>query len=103
MFDHAQGITIGETTVIGDNCSIFHNVYLGGQGKGDRHPKIGNNVLIGAQACIIGNIKIGNNAKIATNSVVKEDVPDNVTVGGVPARIMGRKNKKMGNQTQAKL
>ena len=84
--------------MIGNNCSIFHNVYLGGRGEGDRHPKIGNNVVIGAQSVICGNIKVGDNSKIAANSVILEDVPSNVTMAGNPARIMGGKDKKSNSQ-----
>ena len=71
MFDHAQGIVVGETAVIGDGCSIFHNVSLLGTGTkgGDRHPKLGKNVLIGAGAVIVGNISIGDNTKVAAGSV----------------------------------
>ena len=93
MFDHAYGIVVGETSVIGDNCTIFHNVYLGGKGSGDRHPKIGNNVVVGAQSVICGNLKIGDNSKIAANSVILEDVPPNTTMAGNPARVMGKKTK----------
>jgi len=72
MFDHASGIVIGETAVVGDFCSLFHNVTLGGTGKisGDRHPKIGNHVTIGAGSNVLGNIKIGDGAKIGAGSVV---------------------------------
>ena len=72
MLDHATGIVIGETAVIGDNCSLLHGVTLGGTGneKGDRHPKIGRGVMIGAGAKILGNIKVGDCARIAAGSVV---------------------------------
>ncbi|MEQ1717612.1 MAG: serine O-acetyltransferase [Hyphomicrobium sp.] len=91
MFDHATGLVIGETAVVGDNCSFLHAVTLGGSGKqtGDRHPKIGNNVMIGAGAKILGNIKVGNCSRVAAGSVVLADVPPNTTVAGVPARIVG--------------
>lgn len=91
MLDHATGIIIGETAVVGDNCSLLHAVTLGGSGKeaGDRHPKIGNNVLIGAGAKVLGNIKIGCCSRIAAGSVVLADVPHEVTVAGVPARVVG--------------
>lgn len=89
LFDHASGIVIGETAVVGDNCTLFHNVTLGGTGKisGDRHPKLGNSVIIGAGSCILGNIKIGNDVKIGCGSVVLKDVPDGVTVCGIAAKI----------------
>jgi serine O-acetyltransferase len=91
MLDHATGFVAGETAVIGDNCSILQGVTLGGTGKADedRHPKIGNGVLIGAGAKVIGNIRIGDFARIGAGSVVIKDVPDRVTVVGVPARIVG--------------
>jgi serine O-acetyltransferase len=91
MLDHATGIVFGETAVVGDNCSILHNVTLGGSGKekGDRHPKIGDNVMIGAGAKVLGNITVGNCCRIAAGSVVLQDVPPQTTVAGVPARVVG--------------
>ena len=91
MLDHATGVVIGETAVIGDNCSLLHAVTLGGSGKetGDRHPKIADNVLIGAGAKVLGIIKVGHCSRIAAGSVVLSDVPANVTVAGVPAKIVG--------------
>jgi len=91
MLDHATGFVVGETAVVGDNCSFLHAVTLGGSGKetGDRHPKIGDNVLVGAGAKILGNIKIGACSRIAAGSVVLSEVPPNVTVAGVPAKIVG--------------
>lgn len=91
MLDHATGVVIGETAVVGDNCSFLHAVTLGGSGKetGDRHPKIGSGVLIGAGAKVLGNIHVGNCSKIAAGSVVLTDVPPNMTAAGVPARIVG--------------
>jgi len=92
MLDHATGLVIGETAVVGDNVSILQSVTLGGTGKedGDRHPKVGNGVLISAGAKILGNIKIGDGAKVGAGSVVLMDVPPHVTVAGVPAKIVGR-------------
>ena len=91
MLDHGTGIVIGETAVIGDNCSILQSVTLGGNGKetGDRHPKIGKNVLLAAGAKVLGNITVGDCSKVAAGSVVLNDVPANKTVAGVPARIVG--------------
>jgi serine O-acetyltransferase len=91
MLDHGTGIVIGETTVVGDYCSILQNVTLGGNGKetGDRHPKIGKNVLLAAGAKVLGNIRVGDCSKVAAGSVVLQDVPANKTVAGVPARIVG--------------
>ena len=84
MFDHATGIVIGETAVIGDNCSMLHGVTLGGSGndRGDRHPKIGRGVMIGAGAKILGNIKIGDCVRVAAGSVVLNDVPAAAHRGG---------------------
>jgi serine O-acetyltransferase len=94
LFDHATGIVVGETAVIGNDVSILHGVTLGGTGKahGDRHPKIGDGVLIGAGTCILGNIKIGDGAKIGAGSVVIKDVPARTTVVGNPAKLVGGKN-----------
>ncbi|OLP60035.1 serine O-acetyltransferase [Xaviernesmea oryzae] len=91
FLDHATGLVVGETAVIGDNVSILHGVTLGGTGKegSDRHPKIGNGVLIGAGAKILGNIEIGHCSRVAAGSVVLKPVPPNSTVAGVPARVVG--------------
>lgn len=92
MLDHATGVVVGETAVIGDNVSILHSVTLGGTGieSGDRHPKVKSGVLIAAGAKILGNIEIGQGAKIGAGSLVLESVPPNTTVVGVPAKIVGR-------------
>lgn len=92
MLDHATGLVIGETAVVGNNVSILQSVTLGGTGKdeGDRHPKIGDGVLISAGAKILGNIRVGEGAKVGAGSVVLEDVPPHTTVAGVPARVVGR-------------
>lgn len=91
MIDHATGVVIGETAVVGDDVSMLHGVTLGGTGKesGDRHPKIGASVLIGAGASVLGAIEIGACSRIAAGSVVLKDVPMCKTVAGVPARIVG--------------
>ena len=91
MLDHASGITIGETAIVGDDCSLLHGVTLGGTGKevGDRHPKIGRGVLLSVGAKVLGNITVGDEAKVAAGSVVLKDVPSRCTVAGVPARIVG--------------
>ena len=91
MLDHATGFVVGETAVVGDNCSFLHGVTLGGSGKarGDRHPKIGACVLIGAGAKVLGNIHVGNCSRIAAGSVVLADVPPSTTVAGVPAKVVG--------------
>jgi serine O-acetyltransferase len=91
MIDHAHSIVIGETAVVGDNVSMLHSVTLGGTGKEDedRHPKIEDGVLIGAGAKVLGNIRVGHCSRIAAGSVVLKDLPPNVTVAGVPAKIVG--------------
>ena len=89
-----MGIVIGETAIIGDNCTIYHQVTLGGTGKESikRHPTIKDNVLIGAGSKVLGNITIGNNVKIGANSVVLDNVEDNVTVVGIKGRVVCKKN-----------
>ncbi len=91
FLDHATGLVVGETATIADDVSLLHAVTLGGTGNenGDRHPKIGKGVMIGAGAKILGNIEIGHCARIAAGSVVLKPVPNNVTVAGVPARVIG--------------
>ena len=91
FLDHATGLVVGETAVIDDDVSILHDVTLGGTGKEheDRHPKIRRGVMIGAGAKILGNIEVGHCARIAAGSVVINSVPNNVTVAGVPAKVVG--------------
>ncbi len=88
FIDHGMGVVIGETAVIGDDCTIYHCVTLGGTGKekGKRHPTLGNNVLVGTGAKILGPFRVGNNALIGANAVVLSEVPDSATVVGVPGR-----------------
>ena len=90
LIDHGMGVVIGETAEVGDNCLIYHGVTLGGTGKvaKKRHPTIKNNVFIGSGAKILGNIIIGNNVKIGANAVVLKNIEDNVTVVGIPGRIV---------------
>lgn len=90
LCDHASGLVIGETSVVGNHVSIFHGVTLGGTGKErtDRHPKVGDGVLLGAHAVILGNIEIGENAKIGAGSIVTKSVPANVSVVGTSARVL---------------
>ena len=91
MIDHATGVVIGETCVVGNNVSIMQSVTLGGTGKehGDRHPKVSDGVLISAGAKVLGNIRIGEGAKIGAGSVVLQHVPAHSTAAGVPAKIIG--------------
>ena len=102
FIDHGMGVVIGETSEIGNNVTIYHNVTLGGsspsidserQRHEKRHPTIGNDVVIGSGAQIIGPIKVGNNARIAANAVVVKDVPENATMVGIPARAVKLENK----------
>ena len=97
FIDHGMGVVIGETTVIGDNCTIYQGVTLGGTGKdkGKRHPTIGNNVVIGSGAKVLGPFKVGDNSKIAANAVVLSEVPENCTVVGVPGRVVKKNNVKV--------
>ena len=85
-----MGVVIGETAEIGDNCTIYQNVTLGGTGKdhGKRHPTLGNNVLVGSGAKVLGPFKVGDNARIAAGAVVLTEVPANSTAVGVPARVV---------------
>lgn len=99
FIDHGAGVVIGETTEIGDNCTLYQNVTLGGTGKdvGKRHPTLGNNVMVGAGARVLGPFKIGDNSKIAANAVVLEEVPPNCTAVGVPARVVKRDGVRISN------
>lgn len=88
LIDHGCGVVIGETAVVGDNCTIYQGVTLGGVGlnKGKRHPTLGNNVTVGAGAKILGSFEVGDNCRIAANAVLLKPLQDNVTAVGVPAR-----------------
>jgi len=92
LIDHATGVVVGETAVIGNDVSMLHGVTLGGTGKqtGDRHPKVGDCVLLGAGVKVLGNVHIGDGSKVGAGSVVLSDVPAHCTVVGVPARVVGR-------------
>ncbi len=97
FIDHGTGVVIGETTVIGDDCTLYQGVTLGGTGKdkGKRHPTLGNNVMVGAGAKVLGPINIGNDVRIAAGAVVLMDIPDGCTAVGVPARIVRRNGAKI--------
>ena len=90
FIDHGMGVVIGETTIIGDNCTLYQGVTLGGTGKdhGKRHPTLGDNVLIGAGAKVLGPFRVGDNARVAAGAVVLSEVPNDATAGGVPARVV---------------
>ncbi len=95
FIDHGSGVIIGETTIIGNNVTLYQGVTLGGTGKetGKRHPTIEDNVMISAGAKVLGSFTIGANSKIGAGSVVLEEVPPNCTVVGVPGRIIKRENE----------
>ena len=97
FIDHGSGVIIGETTIIGDNVTLYQGVTLGGTGKetGKRHPTLCDNVMVSAGAKILGSFTIGENSKIGAGSVVLEEVPPNCTVVGVPGRIVKRGNQKV--------
>ena len=99
VIDHGSGVVIGETAEIGDNCTLYQGVTLGGTGKdtGKRHPTLGNNVMVGSGAKVLGPFKVGDGAKIASNAVVLEQVPDNATAVGVPARVVRINGKRVGD------
>ena len=90
FIDHGMGVVIGETAIIGDNCTLYQGVTLGGTGKdhGKRHPTLGDNVLIGAGAKVLGPFRVGDNARVAAGAVVLSEVPDDATAVGVPARVV---------------
>lgn len=97
FIDHGTGVVIGETAVVGDGCTIYQGVTLGGTGKdvGKRHPTLGNNVLVGAGAKVLGPFTIGDNSKVAANAVVLTEIPPNSTCVGVPARVVKMDNMKV--------
>lgn len=97
FIDHGNGVIIGETSVIGDNVTLYQGVTLGGTGKeqGKRHPTVGNNVMISTGAKVLGSFKIGDNSKIGAGSVVLDEVPPNSTVVGVPGRVVKRNNRAL--------
>lgn len=99
FIDHGSGVVIGETTVIGDNCTLYQGVTLGGTGKetGKRHPTLGNNVMVGAGAKLLGAFTVGDNSKIAAGAVVLRDVPANSTAVGIPAKIVIREGVRIND------
>ena len=99
FIDHGSGVIIGETAIIGDNCTLYQGVTLGGTGKdtGKRHPTLGNNIVIGSGAKVLGPFSVGDNSKIAANAVVLSEVPENSTCVGVPARIVRINNQKVNS------
>lgn len=100
FIDHAMGVIIGETTVIGDDCTIYQCVTLGGTGNevGKRHPTLGNNVIVGVGAAVLGNITVGDNSKVGGGAVVVKDVPPNCTVVGIPGHIVVRDGMRVHDE-----
>ena len=97
FIDHGMAVVIGETTVIGDDVTLYQGATLGGTGKekGKRHPTLGNNVVVGAGAKILGNVVVGENCRVGAGSVVLRDVPDNSTIVGVPGHIIFRNGQRV--------
>ncbi len=102
FIDHGMGVVIGETAEIGDNCTIYQGVTLGGTGKdvGKRHPTLGDNVMVGAGAKVLGPVKVGSGSKIAANAVVLREVPENSTAVGIPAKVVRRNGEKVQDLDQ---
>ncbi len=102
FIDHGMGVVIGETAEIGNDCTLYHGVTLGGTSwqAGKRHPTLGNNVVVGAGAKILGPIKINDNARIGSNAVVVKEVHEDTTVVGVPGREVVRRTNKQKNRAE---
>lgn len=102
FIDHGMGVVIGETTEIGDNCTLYQGVTLGGTGKetGKRHPTLGNNVMVGSGAKVLGPFRVGDHSKIAAGAVVLSEVPPNSTCVGVPARIVKINDRRVNQLDQ---
>jgi serine O-acetyltransferase len=100
FIDHGMGVVVGETSIVGDNVTLFQGVTLGGTGKetGKRHPTLGDNIVVGTGAKILGNINIGSNSYVGANAVVIKNVPPNSTVVGVPGHITKQDGKKIDNE-----
>jgi len=105
FIDHGMGVVIGETAVIGDDCTLYHGVTLGGTSwnKGKRHPTLEANVVVGAGAKILGPITVGNGAKIGSNAVVVKDVPQGATAVGIPARIVDQETNQQRDKMAEKI
>lgn len=105
FIDHGMGVVIGETAEIGDNCTIYQGVTLGGTGKdvGKRHPTLGNNVMVGAGAKVLGPIRIKDDSKVAANAVVLKEVPENSTAVGIPAKVVRRHGKPVQDLDQVNI
>lgn len=103
FIDHAMGVIIGETTVIGDDCTLYQGVTLGGTGNetGKRHPTLKDNVLVGVGASVLGNITVGENSKVGGGAVVVKDVPPNSTVVGIPGHVVVRDGQRVESEAQS--
>jgi len=103
FIDHGMGVVIGETAIIGDDCTLYHGVTLGGTSweKGKRHPTLGNDVVVGAGAKVLGPIEVGDGARIGSNAVVLRPVPPGGTVVGVPGRLIERPTEAAGGAHRA--
>jgi serine O-acetyltransferase len=97
FIDHGMAVVIGETTIVGDDVTLYQGATLGGTGKekGKRHPTLGNNVTVGAGAKILGNVVVGENSRVGAGSVVLRDVPDNSTIVGVPGHVIFRDGQRV--------
>lgn len=102
FIDHGMGVVIGETAEIGDDCTLYHGVTLGGTrwSAGKRHPTLGNGVVIGAGAKVLGPIILGNGVRVGSNAVVLKDAPAGATLIGIPARIVGRRPEISAQQAR---
>jgi serine O-acetyltransferase len=105
FIDHGMGVVIGETSVIGDDCTLYHGVTLGGTSwdKGKRHPTLGNGVVIGAGAKVLGPVRLGAGARVGSNAVVVKDVPDGATAVGIPARILEQESEVAREQAAERM
>jgi serine O-acetyltransferase len=105
FIDHGMGVVIGETSVIGDECTLYHGVTLGGTSwnKGKRHPTLGKGVVIGAGAKVLGPIVLGDGARVGSNAVVVKDVPAGSTAVGIPARILDDESKLVREKTAERM
>lgn len=103
FIDHGMGVVVGETAVIGDDCTLYHSVTLGGTSwqKGKRHPTLGNGVVVGAGAKVLGPIEIGDNARVGSNSVVVRNVPAEATIVGIPGRLVNTQESKPSPEQEA--
>ncbi len=104
FIDHGMGVVIGETAEVGDDCTLYHGVTLGGTSweKGKRHPTLGDNVVVGAGAKVLGPILVGDGARIGSNAVVVKEVPENATVVGIPGHVVAPKSRRQDQQEYAR-